>query len=135
MVLRTGGPHHRLPGTGNVKRSGPPKRRTPIRARSSAGEEYGEEYRQASTLVHERSGGRCEIRSSHDCDRISTGSPHHRKMRSQGGSNDVDNLLDVCFTGHQWIHQILPRAEAERLQLLVPRETPEYPYDPQGPVI
>jgi hypothetical protein len=52
-------------------------------------------------------------------------------MRSQGGSNDIDNLLAVCFTGHIWIHRVLPRAEAERLQLLVPRETSEYPYDPK----
>jgi hypothetical protein len=51
-------------------------------------------------------------------------------MRSQGGSNATSNLIDVCFTGHVWIHQLLPRAEAERLQLLVPRDTPEYPYDP-----
>jgi hypothetical protein len=117
-----------------VKRSGPPKRRTRLKARSSSGEEYEEEYRQASILVENRARGRCEIRSTHDCDGISTGYPHHRKLRSQGGSNALDNLLAVCFTGHQWIHQVLPRAEAERLQLIVPRETPEYPYDPEGRV-
>ena len=91
---------------------------------------YQLDYLDASDIVNERSNGRCEIRSTHDCDGLSTGSPHHRKMRSQGGSNDPDNLIAVCWTGHQWIHQQLPRAEAERMQLLIPRDTPEYPYNP-----
>lgn len=91
---------------------------------------YQDEYQARALLVRSRSGGRCEIRSSHDCDGFAQEYPHHRKMRSQGGSNATSNLIDVCFTGHVWIHQLLPRAEAERLQLLVPRDTPEYPYDP-----
>jgi hypothetical protein len=115
-----------------MKRSGPPTRRTPVRRQSEAGADYEEEYRLASIRVDTRSGGRCEIRSTHACDGISTGYPHHRKMRSQGGSNSDDNLLAVCFTGHNWIHRELPRPEAERLQLIVPRDTPEYPYDPKG---
>ncbi len=113
-----------------MKRSGFLKRRTSLSKRSPAGEQYEEEYRLACVQVEHRSGGRCEIRSTHDCDRLYT-AVHHRKMRSQGGSNDIDNLLAVCFTGHIWIHRVLPRAEAERLQLLVPRETSEYPYDPK----
>ena len=117
-----------------MKRSGPIKRRTPVRRQSSAGGEYEEEYRQAPILVHIRSGGRCEIRSTHDCDRICSGYPHHRRLRSQGGSNSTDNLLDVCFTGHNWIHRTLRRGDAVKLQLLVPRDVLEYPYDPCGEV-
>ena len=40
----------------------------------------------------------------------------------------MDNLMAVCFTGHHWIHRILPRAEAERLGLIVPREAPQSAY-------
>lgn len=80
-------------------------------------------------VVHERSGGQCEIIAQHDCGHYVTYGPHHRKMRSQGGSNDPDNLLDVCWKGHQWIHS-LPRLLAYDLQLLVPRDYPEYPYSP-----
>ncbi len=49
-------------------------------------------------------------------------------MRSQGGSNDIDNLLDVCPAGHHWIHRVLTRSDAYLLGLLIPRDMPEYPY-------
>ena len=107
-----------------MKRSGSPRRR------SKKGQDYEDEYQARAQLVRVRSGGRCEIRSSHDCDGFAQEWPHHRKLRSQGGSNSTSNLLDVCWSGHVWIHQQLPRVEAERLQLLVPRDVPEYPYDP-----
>lgn len=29
---------------------------------------------------------------------------HHRKLRSQGGTNDLVNLLDVCTACHGTIH-------------------------------
>lgn len=113
-----------------LKRTGPPKRRTRLAGRSSKGQDYEDEYQARAELVRVRSGGRCEIRSSHDCDGFAQEWPHHRKLRAQGGSNSLDNLLDVCFTGHVWLHQQLPRELAEKLQLIVPRDTPEYPYDP-----
>lgn len=30
---------------------------------------------------------------------------HHRKRRSQGGTNDPVNLIDVCLECHEWIHR------------------------------
>ena len=115
-----------------MKRSSPPKRRTRLAGRSAKGQDYEDEYLGMIPLVRERSGGRCEIACSHDCDGYAQEWPHHRKRRAQGGSNALRNLLDVCFTGHVWIHRTLPRAEAERLQLLVPRDVPEYPYNPRS---
>jgi len=102
--------------------------RSTLKHRSPKHTDYEKEYRRNSQLVLERAGFRCEIQAAHDCDGYSTGYPHHRKLRSQGGSNSVDNLISVCFTGHNWIHRILPRAEAERLQLIIPRDAEESPY-------
>ena len=58
-------------------------------------------------MVHDRSRGCCEAASEapcgargvHPADHI-----HHVKMRSQGGSNDLSNLLHVCTAAHVWIH-------------------------------
>ena len=105
------------------------RRRSPItRKRSERGDTYHQEYMAAALLVKRRSGGWCEIKDVHNCAGRSTDFPHHRKLRSQGGSNSLANLLDVCVTGHYWIHRQLPREHAEAMHLLVPRETPEYPY-------
>jgi hypothetical protein len=40
---------------------------------------------------------------------------HHKLTRSRGGSDDVDNTVDVCGACHGWIHAN-PRA-AEALDL------------------
>ena len=106
------------------------KRRSPIKPRSAKGEAYQQEYLEASHRVAERSGGLCEIRAEHPCTGAASLYPHHRKLRSQGGSNDPDrNLLDCCPRGHDWIHA-LPRLKAYDLQLIIPRDQDEYPYDP-----
>jgi hypothetical protein len=52
--------------------------------------------------VTERSRGYCEA-ATPACK--GTGQHlHHRKLRSQGGSNAEDNLLHVCFRCHSYIH-------------------------------
>lgn len=104
-------------------------KRRPIRRRSKKGQAYEAEYQKMAKTIRVRSAGRCEILAAHACDGPATLYPHHRKMRSQGGSNDIDNLIDVCWTGHMWIHN-MPRLEAYELQLIVPRDFPEYPYRP-----
>jgi 5-methylcytosine-specific restriction endonuclease McrA len=50
-------------------------------------------------LVEARAGHRCEV-CRHGCiDQI-----HHRLRRSQGGTNELDNLLAVCSDCHRVIH-------------------------------
>ena len=45
----------------------------------------------------------CEAKIYPDCDGRAVHT-HHRLLRSQGGSDDPENLLDVCAPCHQWIH-------------------------------
>jgi HNH endonuclease len=37
----------------------------------------------------------CEFRAGH---------VHHRRYRSRGGTNSLDNLIDLCLGCHQWVH-------------------------------
>lgn len=113
-----------------MKRTGMPRSKKPINPQSPQGKRYQDEYESMKPIIHARSGGRCEILAAHDCDGAATNSPHHRKFRGQGGSNSVDNLLDTCFSGHNWIHQQLPREQAGAFDLIVPREDPEHAYQP-----
>lgn len=54
--------------------------------------------------VHRRSGGVCEAMIPGAC--VWAGQQlHHRRMRSQGGADEVVNLLDVCHGCHEWVHR------------------------------
>lgn len=61
------------------------------------------EFQSVKPQVRERSGGLCEARVSPRCSGRGT-HVHHRQLRSQGGTNDVENLLDVCVSCHSFIH-------------------------------
>lgn len=53
--------------------------------------------------LKERSKGRCEVKISHEC----TGKAeheHHRMLRSQGGTDAVENILCTCVFCHRFIH-------------------------------
>jgi len=51
----------------------------------------------------ERSGGRCEIViDGIRCSNPAT-SPHHKKSRARGGNDDLNNLIDTCFSHHRAI--------------------------------
>jgi hypothetical protein len=114
-----------------MKRSGRLKRKKGVNRQSDKGAEYEAEYLINANTVRWRADNRCEIQTPHSCDgTIST--VHHRKLRSQGGGNELDNLLAVCFTGHVWLHTQLPRYRAVLLQLIIPRDQPIRPYDPYG---
>lgn len=90
-ILRTAGV--RLRGAGRLKGRG-----------SSGGAvTYETEFQAAKPLVRERSRGRCEAAASPNCSGQG-GHVHHRRLRSQGGTNELDNLLDVCVWCHSFIH-------------------------------
>lgn len=63
--------------------------------------------------VHERSGGMCECQCGRPAVHI-----HHRKLRSQGGKHEMDNLLDLARECHDAAHANPERGYA--LGLLVP---------------
>lgn len=108
-----------------MKRSGPPRRKTPLkrgsplprsvsfdRARTPL-KTNGKQRRrpgtidpawqQAKAFVHERSGGRCEGRVVGVC----TGRGehvHHVILRSRGGPDEPWNLVHLCLRCHDWAH-------------------------------
>ena len=60
-----------------------------------------------------RSRGRCEIALPRICAGTAT-DPHHKKLRSRGGSNDLVNLIDSCRACHRAIHDHRPGTERFR---------------------
>lgn len=64
------------------------------------GREWPQEVKDA---VWRRSGGMCEAKASPEC-RKYAGQLHHRRMRSQGGPDTVENALHVCTPCHGYIH-------------------------------
>ena len=72
-------------------------RPTPNRNRN-AKDHYSHEIRPA---VFERAGGRCErcgrgVTDGFEC--------HHRKLRSQGGKDDLATCCCLCTDCHEWAH-------------------------------
>jgi hypothetical protein len=57
--------------------------------------------KQVPALIH-RAGGWCEA-ATPVCPGLGV-SAHHRKLRSQGGDNSLENLLWVAVKCHRWIH-------------------------------
>jgi hypothetical protein len=91
-ALRDAGVPLRGPGRVKGRRSG-----------SDGTVTFRTEFLAARPAVRARSRGRCEAGASANC----TGQGehvHHRKLRSQGGTNDLANLLDVCRRCHATIH-------------------------------
>jgi hypothetical protein len=74
-------------------------KRTPLKPRSEKRINYELELAGAKALVMNRCGGICEV-----CHVAEATSAHHRLRRSQGGTNDLDNLLGVCAEDHDLIH-------------------------------
>jgi 5-methylcytosine-specific restriction endonuclease McrA len=61
-------------------------------------------YARSRQEVADRCGGRCEARIEGVC----TGwleHVHHRRLRSQGGSDDPSNLVGICRKCHDHAHR------------------------------
>lgn len=94
------------------------RRKTPLRPASPrpkpalpGADPAWDEWEALREAVHTRAGARCEVGVTRQCverDRvfIRTGGhqAHHRKLRSQGGLDAVENLLAVCGYCHEWVH-------------------------------
>jgi 5-methylcytosine-specific restriction endonuclease McrA len=93
-ALRPGGPLKRT----ELKRK---TRLRSVRPAMSPAERHGKD------VVRARSGGLCEA-----CGMRRAAEVHHRKNRSQGGTWDPANLLDVCRTCHRWVGAERPSARA-----------------------
>ena len=94
-----------------------------VRRQSAKGEQYEEEFEAARVAVMARSKGFCEARRvaltfcrvfddeayqlieemAEGCRHRAT-HVHHRKYRSRGGTNGVDNLVAMDSDCHRWVH-------------------------------
>jgi hypothetical protein len=84
------------------------KRLNPVSAKKRARNAV---YARSRKEVADRCGGRCEARVEGVC----TGwheHTHHRRLRSQGGSDDPSNLVACCNRCHDWAHRNPVHAEA-----------------------
>ena len=61
---------------------------------------YLEELDSMRPAVKERSGGWCEFGHC----RAEATEVHHIRRRSQGGGNELSNLIDLCNGHHKFIH-------------------------------
>lgn len=117
-----------------LKRGTSVLRRSRIKQRASTAlADYNREFEAMRPLVEARSGGRCEalalaLRTTEKRrgDNWHVGAPwarafddfssrgsectghamhiHHRKYRSRGGTNGIDNLIHLCEPCHSWAH-------------------------------
>lgn len=108
-----------------MKRSGPLRRLTPLRTRSTLkrstplqqsrlGNQLRRTSRKRKALgvpkqikeqVLNRDGGCRVMRSVPEVKCFGPIDPHHVLRRSQGGPDTVENLIAVCRSHHDWIHQ------------------------------
>jgi hypothetical protein len=70
-----------------------------VRHESAKHRSYREELFLATVGVRRRSNGLCEV-----CGHERLGVIHHRLRRSQGGGNELENLLGLCSRCHDEIH-------------------------------
>lgn len=80
------------------------RRRRPLKARSESRQEYEDELDAITPAVMDRASHVCEAQLDLVCTLWPEETPHHRKRRSQGGPNTMENLLAVCRPCHTYIH-------------------------------
>ena len=101
-----------------------PLKRTPF-PQSAGKNNYEKDLDRARPTLHQRSKGLCEVRLP-GCQGNAV-HPHHRKRRSQGGTNELRNLLDTCRACHDQAHA--NPALAMTLGIIVPRWMPVSPVE------
>ena len=79
-------------------------KRTQIKRRRSAKViNFAAELDAITPALVARSGGQCELQISHQCLGLAT-NRHHRQNRSQGGTNELVNILHLCGSGTTGCH-------------------------------
>lgn len=102
-----------------MKRGGPLRRFKPLRAKSGLKRSPLRPKRRKETAVLKQARKRAQERAEGLCEARWDGClgrgehAHHRRLRSQGGDDSVDNLLIVCHRCHGLIHAN-PRLAAEK---------------------
>ena len=86
-------------------------KRSPLRRQSAKKARRNAVYARSRMEVAERAQGRCEARIEGVCSGRHEHT-HHRRLRSQMGSDDPSNLIAVCFACHSHIH-LYPKEAAE----------------------
>jgi hypothetical protein len=87
-----------------------------LRAVSAYKRAYERQLAKLKPLVYARANDRCEAMLD-CCTGWAEGDPHHRKLRSAGGLNDLDCCIAVCSACHREIHHNV--GQSYRLGLLV----------------
>ncbi len=95
-------------------------RKTPLRSVSARARAYRRGLDRQRTAVGKRSGGQCErVRTLRNGMSFRCTNPavhvHHRVRRSQGGTNDLSNLVHLCHRCHEWVHANPEAAREEGL--------------------
>lgn len=81
-------------------------KRTPIRRVSKKKAKADRVYAKARQAVFARAGWECEANVEGICPPGAHRAEvvHHRRLRSQGGTHDLSNLVALCDTAHRWAH-------------------------------
>jgi 5-methylcytosine-specific restriction endonuclease McrA len=107
-----------------MKRS-PMKRTRMVRRVTERAAAYRDELEQVRPLVVARAMGLCELCRAEPGTTI-----HHRKLRSQGGTNSLANLMFLSDECHSWTHDHPATSYARGL--LLRREDAEVEYEGSG---
>ena len=83
-------------------------KRSPLNRIGKKGRKDAAELAKASKAVSDRSGDVCEI-----CHASEATQKHHIQRRSQGGSNEPENLLHLCLWCHHWVHANIADSKLE----------------------
>ena len=74
--------------------------------RSKKLDDFAQELKDVEPALIKRAGGKCEVRVPEACGKgFRMYHRHHKLMRSQGGGNQLDNLVWVCDGCHTFIHR------------------------------